>query len=72
MTHQGKVWASLTAAGNLGHVVAGPLLLGLNGGSSSNWKGIMRGAGGAAVVAATAAWIMTREPVIEDDSKVRR
>jgi len=30
----------------------------------------MRAAGGAAVVAASAAWVMTREPV--DDNKVRR
>lgn len=55
------MWALLTAAGNLGHVVAGPLLLGLNGGSSTNWKGIMRGAGGAAVVAAAGAWALTKD-----------
>jgi hypothetical protein len=52
---QGRVWALLTAAGNVGHVTAAPLLMRVGGG----WRGMMRTAGGAAFVSSVLAWFLT-------------
>ena len=69
---QGRVWALLSAAGNAGHVCAGPLLLLLGGG----WRRIMRGAGAVALLSGILAWAMTgedeasRPPRGEEDREV--
>ncbi|GAB5037424.1 regulatory protein uhpc [Nannochloropsis oceanica] len=52
---QGRVWALLSAAGNAGHVCAGPLLLSLGGG----WRRVMQGAGILALLSGGLAWMLT-------------